>query len=82
LPADIVWRTKLQFDEGSGTLGLLDEALAPSLASIDLASDRAMTREPLRSVEEAFYHRLLSASYPRPELILSNVARWTDDRRA
>jgi asparagine synthase (glutamine-hydrolysing) len=82
LPADIVWRTKLQFDEGSGTLGLLDEALAPSLASIDLASDRAMTREPLRSAEEAFYHRLLSASYPRPELILSNVARWTDDRRA
>jgi asparagine synthase (glutamine-hydrolysing) len=80
LPADILWRTKEQFDEGSGTLGLLDDALASSLATIDLDADLATTREPLRSVEEAFYHRLLSTSYPRPEMILSNVARWTDDR--
>ena len=29
LPADIVWRTKEQFDEGSGTIELLDEALGP-----------------------------------------------------
>lgn len=82
LPADIVWRTKEQFDEGSGTLGLLGEALAPSLATIDLEAYRETTTEPLRSVEEALYHRLLCAGYQRPEMILTNVARWTDDRHA
>lgn len=80
LPADIVWRTKEQFDEGSGTLDLLRDALAPSLATIDLETERATATEPLRSVEEAFYHRLLREGYASPGLILANVARWTDDR--
>ncbi|MEP6638319.1 MAG: asparagine synthase B [Chloroflexota bacterium] len=80
LPADIVWRTKEQFDEGSGTLELLGDALAPLLNRFDLDAYRAGCEEPLRSAEEAFYHQLLSAGYPRPELILANVARWTDDR--
>jgi asparagine synthase (glutamine-hydrolysing) len=81
LPADIVWRTKEQFDEGSGTVDLLDEALRPLLEGIDLDAYRAATNEPVRSAEEALYHRLLSEGYSRPEMILSNVARWTEDRR-
>jgi asparagine synthase (glutamine-hydrolysing) len=80
LPADIVWRTKEQFDEGSGTVELLADALVPLLESIDLEAYRATTHEPVRSAEEALYHRILCASYPRPEMILWNVARWTDDR--
>lgn len=80
LPADIVWRTKEQFDEGSGTVELLADALVPLLESIDLEAYRAATHEPVRSAEEALYHRMLCASYPRPEMILSNVARWTEDR--
>ncbi|MEA2653445.1 MAG: hypothetical protein QOI37_672 [Chloroflexota bacterium] len=82
LPSDIVWRTKEQFDEGSGTVELLGDALAPLLASIDLKAYRAGTEEPIRSAEEALYHQLLRAGYARPGLILSNVARWTDDRHA
>ncbi len=80
LPADIVWRTKEQFDEGSGTVQLLGDALAPLVDGFDLEGYRATCRQPVRSAEEAFYHQLLSAGYARPELILSNVARWTDDR--
>jgi asparagine synthase (glutamine-hydrolysing) len=80
LPADIVWRTKEQFDEGTGTVELLGEALAPLLETIDLEAYRAATDEPVRSAEEALYHQMLCAGYPRPEMILSNVARWTDDR--
>ncbi|MBA2373134.1 MAG: asparagine synthetase B, partial [Chloroflexi bacterium] len=80
LPGDIVWRTKEQFDEGSGTLDLLGEALGPLLADIDLDAYRTATNEPVRSAEEALYHRLLCESYARPEMILANVARWTDDR--
>ncbi len=80
LPADIVWRTKEQFDEGSGTVDLLDDALGPLLAGIDLDQYRAATNEPVRSCEEALYHRMLCDSYPRAEMILGNVARWTEDR--
>jgi len=80
LPPEIVWRTKEQFDEGSGTVDLLGGALDPLLGDIDLDRYRAATNEPVRSAEEALYHRMLCASYARPELILRNVARWTDDR--
>ena len=80
LPDDIVWRTKEQFDEGSGTLDLLGDALQPLLADIDLDAYRAQTHEPVRSEEEALYHRILCEGFPRPELILGNVARWTEDR--
>ncbi len=80
LPADIVWRTKEQFDEGSGTVELLGAALAPLLEEFDVEAYRAGCQQPVRSAEEGLYHQLLSAGYARPELILSNVARWTDDR--
>ncbi len=80
LPDDIVWRTKEQFDEGSGTLDLLAEALRPMLDDIDLDAYRASTNEPVRSAEEALYHRMLCEAFPRPELILANVARWTEGR--
>ncbi|MEO7398466.1 MAG: asparagine synthase B [Ilumatobacteraceae bacterium] len=80
LPADILWRTKEQFDEGSGTVDLLDEALEPLISGIDLVEYRARTNEPVRSCEEALYHRLLCEGYPRSAVILGNVARWTEDR--
>ena len=82
LPADIVWRTKEQFDEGSGTIELLDEALEPLLRDADLDAYRRSIKEPVRSAEEALYHRMLSDGYARPEMILRNVARWTDDRHS
>jgi asparagine synthase (glutamine-hydrolysing) len=80
LPADIVWRNKEQFDEGSGTLDLLVDALGPLLEGINLDAYRATTSEPLRSAEEALYHRILCDGYARPDMILRNVARWTEDR--
>lgn len=82
LPPDIVWRTKEQFDEGTGTVDLLAEALVSLLADIDLVAYQAATDTPVRSAEEALYHRILCAGLPRPELILRNVARWTDDRHS
>jgi asparagine synthase (glutamine-hydrolysing) len=80
LPPDIVWRSKEQFDEGSGTVDLLAESLAPLLEGIDLDDYRVATDEPVRSAEEALYHRMLCSSYARPDLVLRNVARWTEDR--
>jgi asparagine synthase (glutamine-hydrolysing) len=80
LPPAIVWRGKEQFDEGSGTVDLLGEALRPLLSGLDLAAYQAGVSEFLRSPEEAYYHRLLSNSYRRPQAVLSNVARWVSNR--
>ncbi len=80
LPADIVWRGKEQFDEGSGTVDLLAEALGPLLEGVDLESYRESVDGSIRSAEEALYHRILCESYDRPDMILRNVARWTEDR--
>jgi len=80
LPPNIVWRTKEQFDEGSGTIDLLEAALVPLLAGIDFEAYREATNENVRSAEEALYHQILCDGFARPEMILRNVARWTDDR--
>ena len=81
LPADIVWRSKEQFDEGSGTVDILAGALGPLLEEIDLDAYRAAANEPVRSAEEAMYHRILCDGYLRPDMILRNVARWNEDRQ-
>jgi asparagine synthase (glutamine-hydrolysing) len=77
LPAEIVWRTKEQFDEGSGTADLLPRLLANVMSAGEARAYRA--RHPqiyLRSAEECYYHRLLCEAFERPAPILANVARW------
>ncbi len=77
LPYDIVWRDKEQFDEGSGTVDLLDEAIRSAAGDIDyrLYSSK-YSEDNLRSVEECFYHKLLVNSYENPHVVLKNVGRW------
>jgi asparagine synthase (glutamine-hydrolysing) len=71
LPAPLVWRKKAQFDEGSGTVDALDEALARYV-------DSAPPIE--RSIEGGLYRRLLREQYDDPDLILKNAGMWTADR--
>lgn len=77
LPREIVWRDKEQFDEGTGTSGLM-----PRLASRFMpggeAEDYRRRHPELRSHEECVYHRLLTDAYRGSEVVLGNVARWTD----
>lgn len=80
LPPEIVWRSKEQFDEGSGTVDLLGEALKPVIAKLDVERYQAAASEHLRSPEETFYHKLLVDAYSRPQVILPNVARWVSNR--
>ena len=80
LPPDIVWRTKEQFDEGSGTVDLLREALDGLIEKMDASAYQARATEYLRSPEEAVYHKLLVESYRRPQVIMPNVARWVANR--
>ena len=71
LPADLVWRKKAQFDEGSGTVDALSEALR-----ILTGSDRALDR----TAEAALYERLLRDRYADADLILNNAGTWAADR--
>ena len=75
LPSDIVWRDKVQFDEGSGLADLMaDEAMRRD-ASVDAGSDGL---ENARSSEEAYYQRTLIQTLEEPAQILSLVAHWSE----
>jgi len=81
LPAEIVWRDKEQFDEGSGTVDLLAEAIGRWMP---VAEARQYSRyhpiARLRSPEECLYHKLLCEAYTDPVPIITNVTRWEDRR--
>lgn len=77
LPSDIVWRGKEKFGNGSGTVDLLAEGLSPYLSTVDLEGLAAGSDVALRSAEEAFYFKLFTEVFDRPELLLPNVALWS-----
>ena len=77
LPPEILWRDKEQFDEGSGTVDLLEEVLQGAAGVVDSRAYAAQYPEDeLRTVEECFYHKLLGEVFERPHLVRQNVARW------
>ncbi|QDZ00319.1 asparagine synthase (glutamine-hydrolyzing) [Nitratireductor mangrovi] len=73
LPRELVWRKKAQFDEGSGTVEALGEALM-----IVTGASRPLDREE----EAAVYERLLRERYADPDRILANAGRWESGRVA
>jgi asparagine synthase (glutamine-hydrolysing) len=76
LPDEIVWRTKSQFDEGSGTLERL-----PALAQA--AMDGSVPDEPearLRDVEEAWYFEQARTGLPDWHTVRANTSVWEEDR--
>lgn len=79
LPPDILWRQKKQFDEGSGTVDLLDEALKGTVSNEEAqARQKEYPEAKLRCPEECFYHKLFMQVFDRPEPILKNVGRWAE----
>jgi asparagine synthase (glutamine-hydrolysing) len=72
LPSDVVWRSKAQFDEGTGTTTIVDEVAAR--AGIGEARDPGDVY--LRSTEEAFYHRLFVDAFSDPAAMEPLVGRW------
>jgi asparagine synthase (glutamine-hydrolysing) len=81
LPAEIVWRTKEQFDEGSGCAAVLNHVGSRFMPDTKAMDYSALHRDDhIRSREESVYHRLLCDAYPDASAILSNVARWQENR--
>ncbi|MEQ8960292.1 MAG: asparagine synthase B [Coleofasciculus sp. C2-GNP5-27] len=79
LPTEIVWRTKEQFDEGSGTVDLLTQMLSQVMSEDKAQAYRQKHPEArLRSAEECYYHQIFMDVFEQPESILANVARWSE----
>ncbi len=79
LPEEIVWRKKLQFDEGSGTVDVMESGLERFLSNAE--ADAYLKKHPtagLRCREEAVYHKLLHDAYSGDPVVLENVGRWAD----
>ncbi len=70
LPPEIVWRDKLQFDQGSG-FGDLLTATVTGLGR-DIGANGA------RSPEERYYKKLLAEAYADTPEVLDLVAHWED----
>lgn len=71
LPDDIVWRVKAQFDEGSGMVASLQQALA-----IATGLDGEIDREQ----EGCFYRSLVEKRYADPARIVATAGTWSSDR--
>jgi asparagine synthase (glutamine-hydrolysing) len=79
LPNEIIWRDKEQFDEGSGSVDLLNDALKSVITEDEASSYRRKWPDMgLRSAEECHYHRLFMDAFEKPDPVLSNVARWAE----
>ncbi|MEZ5782411.1 MAG: asparagine synthase (glutamine-hydrolyzing) [Rhizobiaceae bacterium] len=73
LPSSLVWRKKAQFDEGSGTVAALQEALATLTGR---------SGEIDREQEGAVYEQILRERFADSDLILANAGRWVANRVA
>ena len=71
LPDSLVWREKAQFDEGTGTVDALNEALS-------IATDSPAPVD--RTLEARHYHDLLCEQFENPEMILQQAGTWAKDR--
>ncbi len=81
LPEEITWRTKEQFDEGSGSSDVLGDVTRQFMSESQAqAYSAAHEDDRLRSGEEAVYHKLLCEAYDDPSIVLANVARWQENR--
>lgn len=79
LPSEIVWRKKEQFDEGSGTVDMLETILSQTINEAQAhAYKQKFSDVSLRSKEECFYHNIFMDVFDNSQVVLSNVARWSE----
>jgi asparagine synthase (glutamine-hydrolysing) len=78
LPKEIIWRVKEQFDEGSGTVEMLNGILTDVMGRTEIKNYRRRFPETeLRSGEECHYHRILMEVFESPDFVYSNTGRWS-----
>ncbi|MFQ5700530.1 MAG: asparagine synthase B [Acidobacteriota bacterium] len=82
LPQEIVWREKLQFDQGSGTLDTLETTLRHQEVRSFKRDGAAPSLSPmLRSREESIYYRLIVESFGEAaQNVIDNAGCWGEGR--
>lgn len=80
LPSEIVWRTKSQFDEGSGAAERLPRLAAAEVANLDSKPADEFAELDLRDIEERWYFERLRTSLADWRLIEANTSRWDRNR--
>jgi len=77
LPDEITWRKKEQFDEGSGIIDFIEQAIAAKFSLKDAQKHREQyPAVHFRSLEECYYHKLFTEVFEHPEVIMNNMGRW------
>ena len=71
MPAEIVWRKKAQFDEGSGVAERM-RVISDELVGEDEPAS------PARSREEQVYQDIFVRQFSNPRLLESLVRHWAD----
>ena len=76
LPAEILWREKAEFGDGSGARDVLKATVEDDVSAAEFERDRATVDPPLRTREEFAYHRIFAEHLPgvRPERTLGRFA--------
>lgn len=79
LPDSILWRTKEEFSEGSGTKGFLEETFQRCIsdAELNLESSRIWNEDgvKIRSKQELYFYRIFRTFYPSSS-VLNTVGHW------
>ena len=79
LPDQITWRKKEQFDEGSGIVDFIGQAIEAKFSPAEAQRHREQYPEvDLRSTEECYYHKLFMDVFDHPEAIMKNIGRWAE----
>lgn len=81
LPDEIIWGSKRNFGDGSGTAFMLDDAIASAAGAFDFtAHKKRHRRDRLKRREEVWSHKLLLDEFGDNRAILGHVARWSELR--
>jgi len=70
----VAWREKQQFDQGSGSSGMLEEVVLEQISDEQFAEASGEASVPVRNKEELYYYRIFRRFFP--EKALSLVGRW------
>lgn len=63
LPADLLWRKKEQFGQGTGMDAVLREHFGATVSEEDFARERDVVEPPLRTREELAYYRIFARHF-------------------
>jgi len=72
--SDVAWREKQQFDQGSGSAGLLENYADRLIGNKEFQTEREQAQVAIRSKEELLYYRFFREKFP--EEVASLVGRW------